>query len=144
MPILWILCMLPPGHCCCGNQMMLCLALCSFSCKPEVCACIWNNFLGESKCLWIWFWLLKPGYCLPDCLPFHNRALSVVIYNAQKWFIFDKKDISANCLSWSVWNLIWHWLLLLLCLLIFQACTTPIYGICDVSIHVHPIPQLSS
>ena len=53
----------------------------------------------------------------------------MVIYDAQKCLIFNKKHISANQLPWFGSYLVWYCLLLWLCLLIFQACGTTLYDV---------------
>ena len=73
----------------------------------------------------------------------YNRKLAVVMYNAQKWFIFNKKKYtSTNHLPWLAWYFIWNCLLLWLCLLILQACDTLLYSDFNVYIHIHPIHWL--
>ena len=74
---------------------------------------------------------------------FYNRKIAVVIYNALKCFIFNKKDSGTNHLTELAWYLIWYCLLMWLCLLVFQACGTLHYSVFDVCIHIHPIHQFS-
>ena len=62
-------------------------------------------------------------------LPFFTTGkFAVVIYNVQKSFIFNKKDISTNHLPQFAWHFTWD-CLLMWCLLIWQACGTPLYSI---------------
>ena len=69
---------------------------------------------------------------------FYNRNLLVNLQYKEVLFL-TKEYISANHLSRSAWYFIWDCLLVWLCLLILQACSTLHFSVFDACIHIHLI-----
>ena len=135
--------MLPPGNCFGGDTMMLWPFQHSAASKTEhiwhkVHACIWYNFLWNSKCAKYNLRSFHQVICCETASFFYNRKHEVLIYSAEKCFILTNL-YQHQPLTRFAWYFTCYCLLMCLCLLVLQACCMLLYSVFNVCIHIHPI-----